>query len=486
MANEIELKLELTSQAVEALDAAGFWPGDAVVADQRSIYFDTPDRVIAEAGMSLRIRRTGRKQVQTIKAEGDSAGGLFVRSEWERSVKSDVPVIGDDTPLLAVLGDEVNAIDRAFEVRVERKRWNVDVDDTRIEMVLDRGMVAIGERNSPISEIELELLSGSPVALFAYARRIDAVAPVRLGVQTKSERGYRLAGPVRSPIKAEPVDLPGDVTAADAFRGIVRNCLRHYRLNEALLLTGRDAGALHQARVALRRLRSAITLFRPVVSDLRYAALREELRWLTLELGEARNLDVLLERSVGNELHDRISAAREAAYDRIDAVLASSRVRALLLDLVEWTAIGDWLQAADRAADRNRPARMFAADALRRLRRRMKRRGRRLARADDETRHALRKDAKKLRYGAEFFANLFRSSRERRRHRKFIAALEDLQDELGALNDLATAPEVLKTLDLAEEPGAAALLAGGGRKPLITAAAEAHDDLIDAKRFWRG
>ncbi|MCH4554397.1 CYTH domain-containing protein, partial [Aestuariibaculum lutulentum] len=83
-----------------------------------------------------------------------------VRSEWERSVKSDVPVIGDDTPLLGVLGDEVNAIDRAFEVRVERKRWNVDVDNVRIEMVLDRGVVAIEERNSPISEIELELLSG--------------------------------------------------------------------------------------------------------------------------------------------------------------------------------------------------------------------------------------------------------------------------------------------------------------------------------------
>lgn len=486
MANEIELKLELTPQAVEALDAAGFWPGDAVAADQRSVYFDTPDRAIAEAGMSLRIRRTGRKRVQTIKAEGDSAGGLFVRSEWECGVESDVPVIGDDTPLLALLGDRVDAIDRAFEVRVERRRWNVAADDARIEMVLDRGMVSIGERGSPISEIELELLSGAPAALFAYARRIDAVAPVRLGVQTKSERGYRLAGPVRSPIKAEPVDLHGDMTAADAFRRIVRNCLRHYRLNETLLLAGRDAGALHQARVALRRLRSALTLFRTVVGDERYAALREELRWLTSELGEARNLDVLLERSTGNDLHDRISVAREAAYDRIDAVLASPRVRALLLDLVEWTATGDWLQHADTAADRDRPARVFAAEALRRLRRRMKRRGRHLARADDETRHALRKDAKKLRYGAEFLAGLFDAPRERRRHRKFVAVLETLQDELGALNDLATAPDVLTTLDLGEEPGAAALLAGGDRKRLIAAAAEAHDDLIDAKRFWRG
>lgn len=486
MANEIELKLELTPQTVEALDAAGFWPGEAVVAEQRSVYFDTPDHAIAASGMSLRIRRTGRKRVQTIKAEGASAGGLFRRSEWERSVRSDVPVIGDDTPLPAVLGGKIDTVDRLFEVAVQRQRWDVAEGDARIEMVLDRGLVSIGARQSPVSEIELELTAGPPAALFAYARRIDAVAPVRVGVQSKAERGYRLAGPLPSTFKAEPIDLHDDLTAADAIRRIVGNCVRHYRLNEARLLSGRDAAALHQARVALRRLRSALRIFRPIIAGAQEESLRAELRWLTAELGTARNLDVLLERSTGSALHARIVVARETAYDRVDNVLRSARARALMLDLTEWVATGDWLNATEATAARDRPVRAFAADALGRLRRRVKRRGRHLARADDETRHTVRKDAKKLRYGAEFFAGLYDTPRERRRHRKFVAALADLQDELGALNDLATAPQILAELGLTDEPDSAKLLKGGKRKALIAAAAETHGDLIDAKRFWRG
>ena len=400
MADEIELKLELTQEAVDALDAVAFWPDGGVVADQRSTYFDTPDHALSHAGLSLRIRRSGRKRVQTVKAERASAGGLFVRSEWERGVEDDIPVIDDTTPLRALLGEDTDAVAPAFAVQVERRSWMVEEGDARIELVLDRGEVAIADRASPICEIELELKSGRPHALFAFARRVDAVAPVRLGVQSKSERGYRLTGPVSSTVKAEPVGLTDELSAAEAFRVIVRSCLRHYRLNEALLLIGRDADALHQARVALRRLRSAFSIFKPVVAGKRQLALRDELRWLAAELGRARNLDVLLGRSATGALHDRVAAAREAAYDRVHEVLGSARVRTLMLDLVEWTAIGDWLEVPDTEAARNQPARAFACTSLDRLRRRVKKGGREIIRADDETRHELRKDAKKLRYGA--------------------------------------------------------------------------------------
>ena len=266
---------------------------------------------------------------------------------------------------------------------------------------------------------------------------------------------------------------------------MVRNCLRHYRLNEDLLLAGREADALHQARVALRRLRSAFSIFKPVIGGQRHAGLREELRWLAAELGRARNLDVLLERSRPGALHARVAAAREAAYDRVDEVIASARARGLLLDLAEWIARGDWLEAPETQGARDQSARSFAAAALDRLRRKVKRGGRDLAHADDETRHELRKDAKKLRYGAEFLAGVFATKPERRRYKKFVHALELLQDELGTLNDLATAPETLQELGLADDPEAARLMDAGKRKALLESAAEAHEELIDAKRFWR-
>src|SRR3546814_6754427 len=78
------------------------------------------------------------------------------------------------------------------------------------------------------------------------------------------------------------------MTAADAFRHIAQSCVRQFRLNEALLLAGRDAGALHQVRVALRRLRSAFSIFKPVIGGDAHTPLRDELRWLASELANAR------------------------------------------------------------------------------------------------------------------------------------------------------------------------------------------------------
>src|SRR3546814_8859412 len=119
----------------------------------------------------------------------------------------------------------------------------------------------------------------------------------------------------------------------------------------------------------------------------------------------------------------------------------------------------------------DQPARDFAISALDRFRRKVKRDGRDLAHIEDEARHEVRKDAKKLRYASEFFTSLFDRKRERRRHKKFVAALEGVQAKLGALNDLATAPQLLETLGLADDPDAARLLAGGNgkdRKSVVT------------------
>lgn len=480
MADEIELKLELTPEAADRIEAAGLLAGDPHKAQQTSIYFDTPDLALAKGGVSLRIRRSGRKRIQTIKVGGAGAAGLFARSEWERPVRDDTPILDDATPIMALLGDVAGTVAPVFQVKIERRSWLINEGGTVFELVLDRGEVIAAERRSAICEIELELKSGDPAALFAFARKIDAVAPVRLGVLTKAERGFRLIGPASHMAKADPIILADDAMAAQAFRQIVQSCLRQFRLNEALLLVGGDAGALHQARVALRRLRTAFSVFKPMMGE-GDADLSEELGWLASGLGDARNLDVLLDRAGQGSLRDHIAAAREAAYDRVADTLALPRARRLAFDLAEW-AMQD---APGGAADTGLPAREFAVGALDRLRRKVKRKGRDLARRDDKARHAVRKTAKTMRYAAEYFASLFEGKRQTERRSRFGAALEALQDELGVLNDLATAPELLEKLGIANDPNADRLLVKGRRKRHLKTAADAYEELCDIKRFWR-
>ena len=483
MADEVELKLEIASEDAGRFEMSGLVTGASKKIRQISTYFDTPDHDVANAGFSLRIRRSGKARVQTIKADGASAAGLFIRSEWERAAENDTPVLDYTTPLPSLLGGKIDAVAPIFAVEIDRQSWIVDEDGATIELVLDRGEVVVGERRSPVCEIELELKSGDPAALFAFARRIDAAVPIRLGVLSKSERGYRLTDAAPARVTAEGVILAGDTTAAQALGQIMQSCIRQFRLNETLFLANWNAGALHQARVALRRLRSAFSIFRPMIGDAGID-LRTELRWLASELGKARDLDVLLKRAEGGPLHGRIATMREAAYDEVCEILSSTRARRLMFDVTAWIATSDWWRTAGGEREGNRPARDFAARALDRYRRKVKRKGRNLASLDDDARHELRKSAKKLRYAAEFYAGLFERKGEKRRHKRFVKALEALQDQLGALNDLATAPGVLTRLGLAESPDAAELMAHGKKRRLIEAAADAHGDFVDTKRFW--
>ena len=485
MADEIELKLELTPEAADAIEASALLSGNPERIELRSVYFDTLDHALAKKGLSLRIRRSGEKRMQTVKADGASAAGLFVRSEWECAVKDDKPILDDTTPVRTMLGTATDTLAPVFEVRIARRTWILRQEGATIELVLDRGDAAAGDRTSPICEIELELKAGEPAALFKLARRIDKIAPVRLSVQAKAERGYRLIGPVTTMFKAEPVALTSDMTAAQAFQHIVQSCLRQFRLNEVLLLAGEDKEALHQARVALRRLRSAFSIFKPLIGGDTKLELGEGLRLLASKLGDARNLDVLLEHARPGPLHDHVEAARQAAYRAVADALASSRVRALMFDLAEWIVNGDWLHVPNTEADRHQLAREFAVTALGRFRRKVKKGGADLAHAADAARHQVRKDAKKLRYAAEFFAALFGRKREKQRYERFVAVLEELQNQLGLLNDLATAPRVLAKLGTGDDPDAPNMEARDRKKGLLKAAADAHDALIGTHRFWR-
>ncbi|WP_374944579.1 CHAD domain-containing protein [Sphingomonas sp.] len=481
-AQEVELKLEAAAadleSIVQALKDAGF---TLKKQDQQAIYFDTPGADLRAAGVSLRIRTVRGKRIQTVKAQGSAAAGLFARPEWEIAVPDDTPVLDDSAaPLRALLpAAALAALAPAFSVRVSRRSGVATCGEARIEAAVDQGEVSAGGAATPVAEVELELLSGPQDALFALARKLGEAASIRLGVLTKAERGHRLLDETTDAVvKTERAAIASDASVADAFGAIVSACLRQFRLNEDLLGRTGSADALHQARVAVRRLRSAMSIFKALVADSRFDHLRAELRWLAATLGEARDVDVLIERG---ENGPTLADARTAAYARVSEALASSRTRGLMLDLVEWAAIGPWRTAPIDAAALEQPAMHFAAGALERSQRRLKKRGRRLATLDDDARHQVRIDAKTLRYAAEFFADLFAGAKAQRRARRFIAAMQDLQQHLGDLNDMATEPVLRARLGLPERSSPRKR----HRMRLIEKAAEAFEELIDLKPFWR-
>lgn len=505
---EVELKLECGGPDLAALAAHPLLQDAEGARDLiATTYFDTPDEALREAGLTLRVRRRNERFVQTVKT-GEGGAGLFDRAEWEMPVAGETPDLAllAETPVPEVLG-KAGAADLVprFATVVMRSERSVGYGAARILATLDEGRVESAAGDSPLCELELELAEGSPGDLFALAQALAETVPLRIGVRAKSARGFALLdGKGLRPSKAEPVAMPEDASVGEAFRLIALACLRQLRLNEEVFLAHRPPEALHQIRVSIRRLRSAFSLFKPVLEgDPRAAALSEEIKRVTEPFGPARNLDVFLATTLPAEmerrpdepgltaLRARLEAEHARVYARVFSVLEAPEWRVLLLDLLAWIETGAWraLPAA------NAPAQDFAAETLDRFRRRVKKRGRHLDHLDPEERHRVRIAAKKLRYGAEFFAALYSGKKAGKRHKTFVSALSDLQDHLGALNDLATAHHVMASLadpEGAPADGQTAFAAGltaadneAQADALLAKAAEAHADLVDVKPFWR-
>ena len=483
---EVELKLELDPADRPRLLRAA--PLQAVKGERRrlvSTYFDTPDGAVRRAGFALRVRRQGARCTQTVKAEAGPAAGLWSRAEWERAVSGDEPVLdGDSGPLLQAIGaSSAERLSPAFVSEIERATRQVLVAGADVEVSLDSGAIHAGDARERVCEVELELRGGPPRALFDLARALDGTVPLRLGVRSKAERGYRLiAGVAPGAVKAEPVRLDPDMTAAAAFGVIAHACLRHFRLNETVLLGGYEAEALHQARVALRRLRSALSLFDPLFEGDEDAALLDaQLRRFIAVLGEARNLDVLAAR-VRPHAGSVLDNARALAREHARAELLSARSRVLMLDLAEWLAVGRWREDPADADTANRPIGAFAAATLDSARKRLGRSGRGLEKLSGRRLHKVRIKAKQARYAAEFFGPLWTAPKARRRLTAWLERIEALQDDLGDLNDLAIGGQILAQL------GVEARLQGADDAQLAALREKAHRalrSLMKCRPFWR-
>jgi triphosphatase len=401
-----------------------------------------------------------------------------------------------------------------FETRVRRKILEIQNGNSEIELCIDRGMVEAGRKSLPLCEVELELKQGQPADLFKLAKALAEEVPVQLAIKSKADRGYALlANETLEAVKAGPVALAPDVDVQSAFRTIAVACLHQLVANQAVMLKS-DPEGLHQMRVALRRLRGAISLFSGMLSDPQTNALKAEIKWIASELGPARELEVFLKRVVKPVSNHRpggpgmvvitreLRQRREAAYTRARAAVESPRFRSLVIDTAEWIETGDWNRNPDDLARalRERPIAAAAADQLQRRWKAILKRGKCLGELDSQRRHKLRIQAKKLRYAAEFFAGAFPRKKSTRRLEHFVARLAELQDALGDLNDIAVHEELSEQLvegdDAGREPRhhgrakeafAAGRLAGHEEAriaPILKEAEWAYAAFVKATPFW--
>lgn len=478
-----------------------------------TLYFDTDAALLAQAGVALRLRREGRRWLQSIKGEPTAmaAGGLSTRPEYEWPVRGAAPdpLRFAATPFRRVLG-RAERKGLAPRCATEITRTTIPLafaDSTMAHLAIDRGIVRTADGGprveAPICEIELELEAGDPLRLFELAHALAADVPFTFQPASKAARGFALRAPVvPAPMRATDPDLTGRMPAGAAFATIILACLAQIEGNAQGLVAADDPEWIHQMRIGVRRLRALLSLARKAFAAARIEPLRAELRWLAQSLGHARDLDVFAGETLPllrdaartgseheldgalDELAARAQARRTEARAHARAAVASPRFVRLVLAAAALAAA----PAADRGDSRAHPGRLRrpAKAVAKRLQKRrhaaLLALGHDLAHAAPEARHAARLAAKKLRYATEFFAPLF----GRRRTRDYLKALAALQEELGAWNDAAVAARIAAELAGARSPAAAAFAgwAAARGSERADALADAWQRFVAARPFW--
>ncbi len=502
---ETEIKLRATPEMLEGLRRHPMLAGPEHVAKLVTTYFDTADGSLRRAGASLRLRSGDGEAEQTFKQSGKeqgkrkgSCGATVRRQEWN------APATGDRPDPACFPPDAAAALVRMIAgqdiapfavVTVQRATRHIRHGAALIEVAFDSGTIAAAGRNEPVCELELELIEGQLADALQLALALPLGPDLRWSVAAKGLRAYALAhGEAAGAVRAGHVVLTPSMTITAAFRTICWSCLDHLLGNYGVLIDSHDNEALHQCRVAIRRLRAALSLYSGSIDRSAVTHFRDAFRDAASAMGPARELQVLLEALAAAGTADaedhlvlELTARRDAALAAAVTQLDSDAFQRLLFGFASWIETVE----ADQPAPESLPA--FAARVLDRHRRKVKHASRNLHAMTDEELHNLRIKGKKLRYAVEFFSGLAEPG-HRKEADKYADVLGKLQNRLGLLHDLSE-----RTADgplfAADEPRRAAQwqdeLArrlgppGAVREDLIDGSARTLTKLLALPRWWQ-
>ncbi len=318
-----------------------YWP---MIVIQRLEYAppplgDTLDRRLDTNGISLRVRRVGEAWLQTVKVGTKVRSGISAPFEAESTV-------GELRPEFSSIADKAlrkrlrSIVGRAplvplFETIVERSKLDVQSGtSSKVEIAFDSGVIRAQEGVRDICEIELELKSGRPDALIEVAESLFAGESLRLSRVSKAERGYALvdakpASPPR-PLGAASPNVCADQRCGEALCEIANALTNQILVNWQVVLDSDDPEGVHQLRIGLRRLRSALKAFRAVASTEALQEVHQGARDIGRLLSELRKVDVLAAETVGIIAEPRagsadLSVLSDALSDAAKCKRASAR-----------------------------------------------------------------------------------------------------------------------------------------------------------------
>jgi inorganic triphosphatase YgiF len=469
---ETELRFQLTAAQARALAADSRLAAGLHRRPLTSIYFDTPEFALAQRRAGLRLRRVGRAWLQTLKCELPDAPE-YQRGEWEwpvaRAALDFTKLV--ETPLAGWFEKPRNrlALAPCFETRFARSAALIEFGPSSIEVAIDRGKLIAGDRAEPILEFEMELKAGPVEGLYEAAHAFNRDYALMPEPRSKAARGFALVtGNVAAPMKAGRLQIDPDATVEQAFVSVILHCIAHLQANAAGVRSAEDPEYVHQARVALRRLRSALVTFRRAVPRSASDSMSNEARALATAMGDARDLDVFEDETLkplaraGHQpllaaTHEQLELLRRKAHRHAAEALSPPRYTAFVLDLHSWLERCGWRLDAKAAEVQRSNILRFAASTLDRRHRAVLSAGALPSSMAPAARHELRIAIKKLRYAAEFFSSLFPVKASA----PYLDAMAQLQQALGTLNDIETGTQLAAgpfagSLD----PAGQALLAG--------------------------
>lgn len=197
MPRETEIKLTIRAQDLVAVHG---WLKDLGAEsdgarDLENIYFDTPDLVLNQHQVALRIRRVGRDYIQTLKTRGQAVGGVHRREEWEWPVAGpELETLHLREARLPLTASQWEGLEPVFATNFQRETWTLRHNGAEVECALDQGQVEARGRRRPLFEVEFELRQGPESSLLSLAREIAARIPLLVNGVSKAEQGYHLAG----------------------------------------------------------------------------------------------------------------------------------------------------------------------------------------------------------------------------------------------------------------------------------------------------
>jgi triphosphatase len=408
------------------------------------LWHDTADGALAGRGLALAERR-GAWRLEPL------TPGLADAPPWPPGTPA--PALRE-APRPEDLGVDPDGARQPIAAFAGRQRLIAIPDDENgVALTLVEGALRSVQAEQPNCRLVLAGPQGPVAALAEQLAGEFRLAVPRAGLAAEAlalTRGSLPEPPLGAP------EVPAGATVADAFAhiaGHLTTTILHWSASAA---AGSSPEPVHQMRVAVRRLRSALSVFREAVDGPTTRRLQGELRDLADRLGAARDWDVFLEDTAapvqqalaGDRRLARLAAAatrrRSLAYGALGEYLASPRFRVLALHLAGLSALRLWQDDAspEQAALLAQDIGSYASHLLDRRRRKMLKAGKEIAELPAPELHELRKRGKKLRYACEFCAALFPPKPTKR----FVRRLAQLQEKLGHLNDGATAATLMAEL----------------------------------------